>query len=64
MLKIKLLKILVLLFAIEYVMSKTYLIETTAEEENGKYYTNTRKVICYFDNDKANNFVTARRAPL
>ena len=45
MLKIKLLKILVLLFAIEYVMSKTYLIETTAEEENGKYYTNTRKVI-------------------
>ena len=44
MLKIKLLKILVLLF-IEYVMSKTYLIETTAEEENGKYYTNTRKVI-------------------
>ena len=45
MLKIKLLKILVLLFAIEYVMSKTYLIETTAEEENGKYYTNTRKVV-------------------
>ena len=45
MLKMKLLKIFVLLFAIENIMSKTYLIETTAEEENGKYYTNTRKVI-------------------
>ena len=45
MLRIKPLKIFVLLFAIENIMSKTYLIETTAEEENGKYYTNTRKVI-------------------
>ena len=46
MLKIKPLKIFVLLFAIENIMSKTYLIETTAEEQNGKYYTNTRKVFC------------------
>ena len=63
MLRIKLLKILVLLFAIEYVMSKTYLIETTAEEENGKYYTNTRKVILIMIK-QISNFVTARRAPL
>lgn len=43
--KMKLLEIFVLLFALEGTMSKTYLIETAEEKHGNDYFTNIRKVI-------------------
>ena len=43
--KMKLLEIFVLLFALEGTMSNTYLIETAEEKHGNDYFTNIRKVI-------------------